>query len=1582
VAKDITAKVILDLLLRDKKALEELKKLNKTLKEINQSAKVLGGSFSKGQQVIRNEVDKSGQAVKKFGRTWQQTSRDFVRNGDAMIRVAKGLSIFLTVPMIAASGAAIKFAADFEHAFAEVRTILTATPGEVDALSNRLKKMATEVPQSLNELTKGLYQTISAGITETSEALTVLEQSAKAAVAGVSDTFTAVDALTTVLNAYKLSASDAERVSDILFTTVRLGKVVFPELAHSLGKVISTAALGKVPFEEIAAAMAVLTKNGIKADMASISLNQAMLAFIKPSVQAAKAAKKYGVNLSAAALSSGGLAHALAQLNKILLRMEEEGTDAIEVFGELATNVRALRAIASLAGGSFEEFNEAIKEMYDSAGATTTAFAIMEDTLKNKLAIALQTMQLAMVNFGETMTPFIESLAKVVTVMSTLLAMSGKAGPVIGGFAVVLLTVVTALGFAYGMLSRTIGVLRNFIVAENVATKASTTFATASMAAGLAADKQAASMRKMIPIFGRWRIGLSSLGLIMGSVVGGIMAIGLAIGAFSYYARKKRDMLAEMKRELIEYATAEVQAKDKAVAAGRDRVRDLDILRNKYADLRVTREVLGKTNDVLDDKEKMLEESFRNLMKETMDLKKGTYSLDEAVDILTKTLEDAAGETNELGHELSELGRSLASVQLRAMEGEYDKVMNSIGKTVRKTFKDIGITIWEERTDIGKHTKVIEQTLTRSVLKSLSILKEQGVKYADIIEVMEKRSLEGVEARMEGNAKMKESFETLLGAAEKFYKKYGRYQDEHRAKVAEVAAYGKKLSDEAENYTQKGYETLLKEQEAAKRKIARHEKELDRWDALLMKFKQIAALEKKRIELVEAATSSIVHEQEEVANLADIEEKKRELVAAAWHKYNVVVNRIIESGRGGMHSLTTSIDEVTDALATLRAEGQYEITDEAGTKVPTEEMAKLVGKLISLKENLEFEKLKLTEEGFKDAVALDALMLNELSIHYDNMLVFVEKHYKQRTDLITKYEKLSYETQRQYEISLLTEDINKLKEAFYVADAEKRLEISLEVAEKLRQIEIMELEDIAESTEKKMKKREQIYKQYMEDHVDASKRYSAEMGQSDERTLEVLLENLEKWRDKLGQTYGEMSGIVVGFNDKIRETQEELADKGSLALIRATEGVALTTEQELENLKLGWKYWYDEMARLHEEYYEDKTIGQREFERDHNAAMRRMLEIDKQYTERRIQIFENSLGPLRQLIQGTYDAISDAIFSFMQEQRDWNEAQHQMNLLNLRDEEKAIRVSYLNRELSYEAYNVQLGLLDQKRRDEQMKYEDAHRSWLEKSWDSLKGTWGSLIARLISEYLYMATIRLAIGEGLHTKEILMAMVGMNAEMAAAKGKEAAAIEVAAVKIAASKLERAAAIGVVGSTGGVVAGQEVVKMSLITPWPASMALIAPIIAAVMAQFAALQALMVGQAVVFASGGQVRGPGTGTSDSIPAWLSNGEYVINAAATRANRPLLEAINSGRKMASGGMVRVEASVPVSGSVASDAFSLQRETVLLLNGILNEFQQRDFSPQVNVTAETSISARGIHTLVKREDRAAEKRRLVPDVAK
>jgi len=55
---------------------------------------------------------------------------------------------------------------------------------------------------------------------------------------------------------------------------------------------------------------------------------------------------------------------------------------------------------------------------------------------------------------------------------------------------------------------------------------------------------------------------------------------------------------------------------------------------------------------------------------------------------------------------------------------------------------------------------------------------------------------------------------------------------------------------------------------------------------------------------------------------------------------------------------------------------------------------------------------------------------------------------------------------------------------------------------------------------------------------------------------------------------------------------------------------------------------------------------------------------------------------------------------------------------------------------------------------------------------------------------------------------------------------------------------------------------------------------------------------------ASGGYISGPGTGTSDSIPARLSNGEYVVKASSvSKYGKGMMDAINTQR-FASGGLV------------------------------------------------------------------------------
>lgn len=117
---------------------------------------------------------------------------------------------------------------------------------------------------------------------------------------------------------------------------------------------------------------------------------------------------------------------------------------------------------------------------------------------------------------------------------------------------------------------------------------------------------------------------------------------------------------------------------------------------------------------------------------------------------------------------------------------------------------------------------------------------------------------------------------------------------------------------------------------------------------------------------------------------------------------------------------------------------------------------------------------------------------------------------------------------------------------------------------------------------------------------------------------------------------------------------------------------------------------------------------------------------------------------------------------------------------------------------------------------------------------------------------------------------------------------------------------------------------------------------------------------------ATGGYIAGPGTGTSDSIPAFLSNGEYVLTADAVQnVGLPLLDAVNSGRvgHFATGGLVRANGSgskgtaVPVGNSVTLNVSALDAASFMefLQKGGMDSIKQLLFDGDRDFTTESGV---------------------------
>lgn len=310
----------------------------------------------------------SQKKLRKFSRSAARTGRQM----ETLSRGMLGLGASFALPVTLA----IREFAKFEKSMASVATMLDDPRRHMGGFTSAVSDMAVEFGESTDALAGGLYDILSASIAP-AKALDVLAVATKAAKGGLTDTKTAADAITTVLNSYGLSASDAGRVSDILFTIVKRGKTTFEEIAGSIGNVSTIAATAGVDLEELAATVAVLTRVGIKTDVAMTATKAVVTAFAKATPAARLEAKKLGLDLSAASLQADGLIGSMKKMAGV----------NFDKLAKIFPNIRALTAIAP-ALKDITRFKNDLDAMANSVGATDRAFSFFVGTVDYAMRVA------------------------------------------------------------------------------------------------------------------------------------------------------------------------------------------------------------------------------------------------------------------------------------------------------------------------------------------------------------------------------------------------------------------------------------------------------------------------------------------------------------------------------------------------------------------------------------------------------------------------------------------------------------------------------------------------------------------------------------------------------------------------------------------------------------------------------------------------------------------------------------------------------------------------------------------------------------------------------------------------------------------------------------------------------------------------------------------------------------------------------------------------------------------------------------------------------------------------------------------
>jgi TP901 family phage tail tape measure protein len=367
--------------------------------------------------------------------------------GPKMKAVGRSMTTGLTLPILAAGAAAIKFAVDMNKSMANVATLIPGSTERVEELKKSVQDLAIETGKSTADLADGLYQVVSA-FGDSADTAKILELNAKAAAAGLATTSDAIALTSAVTKGYGDTSFEAmQKASDLAFTTVKLGQTSFPELAGAIGRVAISASGLKITQEELNTVFATMT--GVTGNAAEVStqFRGAMTGLKKPSEDMKVALKGIGFETGEAALASLGFQGTLKSL------MTQTGGNAAEM-AKLFESTESWDLIQGIASVNADKFTSNLEAMEGAVGATDEAFKEQTEgvnaaghawnQLKSSFTVLLQQLGDELI---PTFSKVVASIASSVKWFSALSPTVKKVIIVVAGLAAAIGPVLMVLGF-------------------------------------------------------------------------------------------------------------------------------------------------------------------------------------------------------------------------------------------------------------------------------------------------------------------------------------------------------------------------------------------------------------------------------------------------------------------------------------------------------------------------------------------------------------------------------------------------------------------------------------------------------------------------------------------------------------------------------------------------------------------------------------------------------------------------------------------------------------------------------------------------------------------------------------------------------------------------------------------------------------------------------------------------------------------------------------------------------------------------------------------------------------------------------
>tara|TARA_R110000796_G_scaffold15533_2_gene49323 strand:+ start:11297 stop:13990 length:2694 start_codon:yes stop_codon:yes gene_type:complete len=415
-----------------------------------------------------------GAKTGEFNKKMMSASAKMKKFGKSVSNIGRSMSTMFTMPILLAGAASVKLSMEFQKSMTKIQTLVGKTGEEIETMKAGIMEMSTKTAKAPNELAEGLYFLESAGL-RGANAMETLEQVAKGSASGLGE----MEALSVVAaaaqNAYGQETLTASDALDKFGVMVRTGMFDAQELSNVLGKQLGLASNLGISFDEVGALISTYTSTTGDATSATNGLSAIMMTFAKLDT---KPTANQAVALGKIKMTAGDVKEMLGEkgLMGTMTHLQGEFDKNGIAMGNFFASSQALKGALGVLGTQTEVYAANLDAMGNSAEFVGDAFAVTADTDAFKMEQAMNNLQVAGTQLGDSLAPVVQAISsKVMELTSWWTGLDKATQDNYASWAIWIATVGPALMLIGGIVSKAgmlIGVMKKFQVIQKVSTAA------------------------------------------------------------------------------------------------------------------------------------------------------------------------------------------------------------------------------------------------------------------------------------------------------------------------------------------------------------------------------------------------------------------------------------------------------------------------------------------------------------------------------------------------------------------------------------------------------------------------------------------------------------------------------------------------------------------------------------------------------------------------------------------------------------------------------------------------------------------------------------------------------------------------------------------------------------------------------------------------------------------------------------------------------------------------------------------------------------------------------------------------------